>query len=360
MVYRNSILIVVLLWNCSEKQMDNIVCGDWKNYTAKNSGLLTNYVQDIAVDQENTLWITTGNTYGDWTPRSTDGRLISLRNNKWNYYETEMFDHSKFFFNKLFIDSNGEIFLSVNGGNLRQTSWFLSFSISEGWRRYDTDDDSFHYLAFGECDKQVVINSNRFIFSLDTADRYLDTLLVKSSEPLNQEQYYHLIPKYGFTFLDKKNMWFYSYQGVSKYELNLKKLELVSEISFFEASKWSKSRDKGYPDNIWKKNDSTLWVGYDNGIYEIQNDSINNFFTPTNIKLNRILDLRFDKNGTAWLINFHKLISFDGIKWTDHSINGLSHKDYLECLEIDKKNNLWIGTKNRGLFKKNLIDFNNI
>ncbi len=82
---------------------------------------------------------------------------------------------------------------------------------------------------------------------------------------------------------------------------------------------------------------------------------------------NRVFDIEKDSTGYIWVATLNGLNRYDGInikKFKHHTLDSTSiSENFIECIFIDSRNNLWIGTNNNGLNKfnpeqENFIRFN--
>ncbi|MDR3129195.1 MAG: T9SS type A sorting domain-containing protein [Tannerellaceae bacterium] len=67
-----------------------------------------------------------------------------------------------------------------------------------------------------------------------------------------------------------------------------------------------------------------------------------------------IYDIKQDASGILWLACNKYLVRFDGREFTDYTIPLLQESnqgDFILCLELDDRGNIWVGTKLNGLFK---------
>ncbi|GHT58642.1 hypothetical protein AGMMS50239_03570 [Bacteroidia bacterium] len=69
---------------------------------------------------------------------------------------------------------------------------------------------------------------------------------------------------------------------------------------------------------------------------------------------NDIYDIKQDASGNLWLACNKYLVRFDGHEFTSYTNPLLLEKnerDFILCLELDERDNIWLGTKLSGLFK---------
>ncbi len=79
--------------------------------------------------------------------------------------------------------------------------------------------------------------------------------------------------------------------------------------------------------------------------------------TKKGLTHNRVFDIEKDSTGYIWVATLNGLNRYDGInikKFKHHTLDSTSiSENFIECIFIDSRNNLWIGTNNNGLNKFN-------
>lgn len=362
-----SIITANIFFACSYSQ-PNPINDKWINFTESNSGLLDDYIRCIEVDATNNLWIAAGNTYGGFVLKRTDGRL-TMYDGTWNYFENPYLDHSKYFYENLFISKNGDKWMGKNGGNLEHASSFYRFSSQNEWKAFEVDDNTFDMVYFtGINDSTVLIEHSAGIgtilagydtFQLVYGVTYKDNPGLLDYENFHSQQKRKTIirsgkyPTTAIKAIDDTTLIGFSFKGVSWYHYGAGKLQYLKDHKLPLDGKSDNSDGGEYANNIWLDQDHSIWVGYANGLFKLQDDTFESFFAPDSLKWHSILDLKFDVNNTAWFITDHSLISFDKKKWNEIFINDKADMDWFTCLEIDRKGNIWIGTRYQGIFVYN-------
>ncbi|MFV9552306.1 two-component regulator propeller domain-containing protein [Algibacter sp. PT7-4] len=140
------------------------------------------------------------------------------------------------------------------------------------------------------------------------------------------------------------------------------------ENSLLSNSIWSLFRDK----------DDRIWLGYYNsglGIYDNLYDKFNHIKSIKNNKNSlsnpSVTGLNKDKNGNLWIcldgggvdIYNTNTQKFTHINTKSTSIYSGLTSDYIECMFVDSKNNIWLGSWSDGLFvlpngSKKFINYN--
>jgi len=126
------------------------------------------------------------------------------------------------------------------------------------------------------------------------------------------------------------------------------------------------TENSGLPDNkvltCEIDNTGVVWLGtyrglvkYDNGNWEVFNT--NNSEIPSNI----VQFIACDSTGGVWCASYQNLSYFKGESWKDYSFYE-TYYDKINCITVDFKNNLWVGTRTLRQFnggKWHLYDRNN-
>ncbi len=115
--------------------------------------------------------------------------------------------------------------------------------------------------------------------------------------------------------------------------------------------------------SLFIDNDKNLWVGTEKGTLEIVNRISKSFTTWTvdpSVRENAVYVIRQDNKNIFWLGTYNGLYSMDPtghqFKYYDwqKTINTNTRSKEIRSIEIDKDNNLWIGTRGAGLFHFNV------
>lgn len=73
-----------------------------------------------------------------------------------------------------------------------------------------------------------------------------------------------------------------------------------------------------------------------------------------------VRDVVIDRDGMIWLAAWDGIVSFDGQKFTNHTLlEGLSHHRVYSVME-DSKGNMWFGTMGAGAYKYDGVKFTNL
>lgn len=353
LIFMNSIYILSLLLflSCSIESVNNdksiVTSGNsnsYKNYNNSNSGLLNNYIQDVQFDSYGNAWICSGTTYGGFLmARSTDGRLIKYDGINWKYYENPFINESERFYDNIFIDKSNNIWCSVSGANgYTDKSYFTNFNIQSNEWKY-------------------------FEFGIDTGWTY-------GAIELN----FNEIMVYG-----PKNIWIYKDQLAREIILSEKNGPFfLAKIRKLDSTRLISRMDNGLV--VWSIEDNNLVY-----LKKIQTDSN---------KTRLLKEIIVSSNGMVWASHGTDLMEIDpnantvkkliihqpNIDWSiepeifvikEDNLGNLlaaSHhymfkrnpesgdiiiirpkfliEDRITCISFDQNNNLWVGTKNSGLY----------
>jgi ligand-binding sensor domain-containing protein len=155
-------------------------------------------------------------------------------------------------------------------------------------------------------------------------------------------------------FIDNdKHIWFCSSDGLFKYNTDTKELKVYTD------------KDGLPSESVMNiiKNENIYWIGTTNGLAVLKNGEISTIKIPGNYASNNINFLELDKFNNLWVgTNFglYKLNIYDKITFSETDFIRYSNLDGLKSLEcnqnasfIDSENNLWFGTS-YGLMKHTL------
>ncbi len=262
----------------------------WENYYDFNSGLVTNSAHSIAIDQNNSVWVSTSfaNKY------FTQGYISQFDGTNWTIYDenTAPFLRHSYFIEHMVFD---------NKNNL----WFLkdrTISYYDGtyWGKLQIGDDTFRPNAVDiTSDKQGNIWFASIDFGVFQYNNNTLTLFNCENSNLNSDRIYAIITD---TY---NNIWIKTIEG----------------ISCFNGVKW-----QNYENEASKNH-----------------DSLNNTFLG---------GLAIDSSGTVWENAYGALFKFENETWSRIDSTDLGIPlDEINCIQIDKYNNKWLGTKLYGLIK---------
>ena len=100
---------------------------------------------------------------------------------------------------------------------------------------------------------------------------------------------------------------------------------------------------------------NTIWIGSENGLYRILNDSVVKIYTP----IKQILSIFIDKNNNKWIGTYKsvvlKLDSLNKLTIFDFSKYKVNQNFLITDIKVDS-NKLWVATNSCGLINISLID----
>lgn len=252
--------------------------------------MLDDHIQDMAITNDGSIWICAGNTYGGFYSKNTDGRLTRLKDGDWFPISTDLVDHRSRFFDLIYIDSKGNKWLSVSGGNLDPVGRILKFNNNGVWDEFEglhgtrsamffTEDTSGTVYTIMVNDMLMKFNNGEFVPFYGTpsgVEREKYKELKGKSELTNQEEQVFrnwLRSKTRITgpvVIDKKNyLWAHTATGISKFQIHKDTLEFIvyMELDLIERQDPFNAKMKISPDNH-------IWLGCDYGAYTPSRASI--------------------------------------------------------------------------------------
>lgn len=290
------------------------------NYTT-SMGLLDNYTKNIIIDKNNSLWFNnsigfTHYDYSNWVK-------YSITNNLANNFV-----------------------LSIAIDTINKTQWIgtsngLSVFDGVNLKTYNSSDG---LVANFIKDIKIDANNNKWISTNGGVSFY------NGSSWKNYWNELLSIDTRSISIDSSNNIWVGTYQGLNK----------------FDGTNWSSiTVSEGIADNniittyIDKSGD--LWLGTIKGASVLKDGVWTNYTTNNGLISNYVSAIVQDSTGNYWLGTDSGISKFDGTNWTSYG------KDLgtIFCLEIDRLNNLWIGTLDGAYVLKNGIltlytEFNNL
>ena len=116
-------------------------------------------------------------------------------------------------------------------------------------------------------------------------------------------------------------------------------------LNKFDGTFWSSiTVNEGIVDNniltTYIDNRGNLWLGTINGASVLKNGVWTNYNITNGLISNYVSAIIQDSTNNYWFGTNHGISKFDGLNWTSYG----KDLETIFCLEIDKLNNLWIGT----------------
>ena len=103
--------------------------------------------------------------------------------------------------------------------------------------------------------------------------------------------------------------------------------------------------------------DGTIWVGTMGGLYRLQCSGSQCSLIPVDIEQHEVEDLIEDRGGDLWIATAYGLYR----RWPDGRMAHYTTRDglpddYLHCLLKDSRGQLWVGSRNSGIFRLDAMD----
>ncbi|MDO9578426.1 MAG: two-component regulator propeller domain-containing protein [Candidatus Cloacimonadales bacterium] len=259
-------------------------------YDFTNSALLSEDIVSIAVDIDNSIWITYYDT------------LIRFYGEIW-----EVFDHGDFGYSNYIICN----FKIDNEGN----KWFTLYN--QNFNAHLIRYDNFDWLGIG--------------FSINNS---LIGYIATDSDGLKWFSISHLI---GFDWYGNP---IFEYM-VATYNGN--------NWQIFNESNSGYPADAGFYCIVFDEN-NIMWIGSESGLLKFEN-SLFTIFNSDNSGLpgNDIMGLVVDNSGLLWIgTRTSGMASFDGVQWEVYNNENSDYPSgWLRNLQIDCNGNIWIATSSR-------------
>ncbi len=341
----------------------------WDIYTINNSGLPSNSVYQITVNQnnkwfgtakgvvrfDNSEWINyelgcglpeeevTSIAIGDnnikWV--ATSSGLSKFNDNEWVLYNSDNSQLPVNSIKSIEVDSNNVVYVNTNGGGLvviNNDEWTIFNSINSGLPNdtvYCSTIDKNGVLYVGTNNGLAIFDYNEWIV-YDTAN---------SGLPYNQIK--------GIVIDNDNIIWLISGQNIRR-------------VVSFDGNEWViQNEENGLP--IWAfpyslavDYDNRIWLGTSQwGIYSF--DGTTWSYQPE-LPSFLIQDIQVDENNTKWFVAIEGLAKYNSendyfVYTTDNS--GLSGK-WVNTVAIDTNNTIWCGTRFNGISAYNENGFASI
>ncbi len=299
----------------------------WVTYNTQNSFMPDNTINDIFVDDDNTIWV------GTW-----HNGIVVKRNGKWEYINTTNSNLPGNIIHKIKKDKFNNIWVATYSGLAKITNNIVSgyTTINSGLSNNYISD-----LDFDQ-DGNIWIGTQNGLVKYDGNSKWVVYKTTNSSIPAN------FITS---VTVDKSNtVWI----GTNAF----------STIKFDKQNTWTTFQSDKSPigdavtdlivdgeNNLWVGLATSLRDGKFGGIYSMEMDSLVEVnFGIVNKHINSFY---LDNDNTIWIGSRSGLIAAKSkydYKVFVAGINGLPINDILSTSK-DKEGNLWIGTNGRGLVK---------
>jgi ligand-binding sensor domain-containing protein len=266
--------------------------GRWQEFNTSNSCLPSNTIRCLEVDHNNNLWI------------GTDNGLVFYNSTKWIIYNTS---NSKLPFNVILSLACEEDTVWVGGGGT------LAKFNSRNWTIYNSTNSPLG-------NPPAIIGPTILTLKVDS----------------------------------KHNIWMgTNYYGLYKFD----KINWTRYVPTFGNSISSTSIA-----SIDIEVQDIVWVGHfeQGGVDRFDGSNWLNY-TPENSPLPYwdVTDVHVDKMNLKWFATSFGLAGFDGINWTVYDTTNYNIQDeIIYAISSDSKNNLWIGSFSGALLTRNNSEWN--
>jgi ligand-binding sensor domain-containing protein len=122
-------------------------------------------------------------------------------------------------------------------------------------------------------------------------------------------------------------------------------------ISNFDGNSWKTINLNGLPvnriDAIAVLQNGTVWSVSKNNLYQFDGSHWNAVPIPTDVPVNSVSGIASAGDGSLWVITTMGVLRFDGNNWILFRFPGM---ESAACLAISDKGDVWIGTRDAGIF----------
>lgn len=339
-----------IIWIATYSGLCRYNGSSWVTYTTTD-GLISNFVTSIYKDTQGRLWIgtlegltklqgtfisytTTGglpsNTIRSIT-QATDGKLWFATNNGAVSFNEISFSTFKT------TDGLASNDLSSVFGDSDGNIWFTSYTPNGGIVKYNGSEWAQYKISHG-----LVNNSTDCIEEDDDGNIWIGTGTGVSS--FNPESWKYITVTDGLlenNVLDiyednSNNKWIATYSGLNIFSKTIKEY----------------TTEEGFPDNrcykIQPDNSGNIWVGTLGGAVKMTGDTFLIYNTDSGLIKNYVYDITIDGNN-IWFITTFGVSKLNNGVWTNYTTNeGLVSNNNF-CSLLDKSGKLWIGSLEKGV-----------
>lgn len=317
------------------------------HFTTENSGLLTNYIQAIAFDSENSAWISSGTYKGNMIlPKKTDGRLMKFDGNEWKYFENRFINESYAVYDKILADNKDVLWLSADDILIRYGHFFSFEESNDSWIEYK----DYAYDIFEGHNSTIMVNSNDKIY------RIKNRSIVDSIESFKAGLGCDTCLS-GFIKMDSAELY---YAG------NFEQSFVVRIDTPVVKIQRKLGRPSKFRSTTVCRNDSvSIWTSDGNSAYKLFfNQILDSIFfgnfngdPEENFNTTRATSIQFlevDSKGNLLAASkwgLFKCLKENGYKPLKIDLPiPFGKGEYINCLSIDKKDRIWIGTRLNGVY----------
>ena len=344
----------------------------WTYYHTGNSSIPSNVVFDLAFSSNGTAWIATSNG------------LASFDGTNWQIYDTTNTIIETSEIRAIAVDHNDKVWIAtidqLNAGGLAANINMFDGSI---WFDYPNAIYPGDVISTIACD----INNNVFFGSKDDfINGWFSTGLVRyngsnfnmfyaSNSTFGDENINQLVSdNSGNVFLATQSDYVTSYNAPTFTHIVTGNCKIASEeiraidissqnkvyatsmnytyhwdeqyISYYNGTRWivctsieAKSKFVKFID------DSTAWIGFDLGLYEMQDSIATEILSTSGTNAGEARDVAIDQSGNKWLATDGGLIKYDGSAWLSYeTFNSQIPTNQVYSIVVDNMNKKWLGT----------------
>lgn len=306
----------------------NISTGEIEFLNSGNSGLQHNFVQCLATDLSENIWVgSQGN--------NSCGAISSFNGNNWTYFETPVNYKN---YNSITVANNGDVWVGTRLFGL------LHYNGDE-WETFNVENSSLPSNSIG----QILAENDEAVWAIINGQEYSPGCLAKYNGDnwVLYDTSNSNIPSNNVCSLDIDefgNKWIGTCEG----------------LTMFDGSNWViySTENSGIPGNIITSVkcdiENNIWVGtynsglayFDGNSWTVYNDT--NSMLPTN----KIKSIDIDDNNTLWIIynlefayQGSRIVTFNGTEWVQYSTNSsLLPNNFPVSLALDIDSSVWVGT----------------
>lgn len=309
-------------------------------------------IQCINVDKSGVLWVGT-----------TSNGLFRFRNNKLEKI-TELQGIEKNIISLIFPDKSGNVWIGTENGDLYQYDGknyteVYHAEINNGMLAAIEDEDGNYYfgtrngLYTYKNDSIQLINKD-INFINDIRQDKNGRLWIATNSGLF---YYDKVNKQFFSAFSRKSLVNQIIQTVFFDDEDMiwigtyRKGLLQIRIGAFKNHSFSSLGIEEIPSALEEINDSTLWIGTDEGkIFELQNNKLRKIEFYNNLSGSRIKSIFVDSKKTIWICSYKGLLKYkNGKESLLNSSTGLPDNTIRSIVEAGN-GNYWVGTRQSGLY----------
>jgi hypothetical protein len=289
---KNYLLLTLIIFTIS------LANAQLTHYSTSNSGLISNQVTSISIDNSGNKWIGT-----------IDSGVSKFDGNTWTTFNHSNSGLSSDSINSIAVDLQGNIWFGTFGQGVSKYN-------GSSWTTYTTSNglaDNFIRSLF------IDSQNNKWFGTIKGITKFDNTNWItynQSNSTLACDTIFSITEDHN------GNIWV----GAG-----------MIDVSKFNYTSWTNYNVGSY---LWSNaycitvdTNNNIWVGKDEGILKYDNNNWNVIYSPHNIHA-----INVDKNNNIWAGNYSDAYYYNGSTWTSANI-GYS----VTTIAVDSINNKWIG-----------------